>query len=73
MNNRRKEMMNSGMNRRDALRLWKEWGGTVDDRVGTGETILRHPKIPKRVIVINNRRKDAPRELTTALKRIMKA
>lgn len=64
--------MNSGMNRREALKLWVDLGGTVDERPGTGEVVCRHPKLLK-VIVINNRRKDATRELTTALKRIMKA
>lgn len=64
--------MNSGMNRRDALKLWRELGGSVDERPGTGEVVCRHPNLLK-AIVVNNRRKDATRELTTALKRIMKA
>ena len=64
--------MTSGMNLRDALRLWRKSGGTVESRKGTGEVVCRHPRL-EGVIVHNNRRKDASRELTTALKRIMKA
>ena len=64
--------MNSGMNLRAAKKLWRKAGGTVDHRPGTGQVVFRHPEHVG-IIVHNNRVKDASRELTTALKRIMKA
>lgn len=64
--------VHSGMSRHDALDLLVELGGIVCHRRGTGEVICSHPKL-KRTIVHNNRRKDASRVLTTALKYIMNA
>ncbi len=62
----------TGMNLRDALRKWEEVGGSVERRRGTGEFVCSHPGLDRRV-VLNSRRKDAPRQLTTSLKKLVAA
>lgn len=54
---------------REARQLWKRFGGTVEDIRRTGEERYRHPEI-ERPITVDKRRKDAPRKLTTALRRL---
>ncbi|MGO8753357.1 MAG: hypothetical protein ACLQNE_46060 [Thermoguttaceae bacterium] len=56
-----------GMNLRMARRLWRECGGTIEDKDGTGEEVFRHPRFD-RPITVNKRRHDAPRKLTATLR-----
>ncbi len=62
------------MSGRDNLRrvrkMWIQYGGTVEDVWRTGEERYSHPNEPK-PIKVNKRRKDTPRVLLTALRRIM--
>jgi hypothetical protein len=58
------------MNMRDARKRWRQLGGTVDNRRGTGEDVYRHPALRK-PITVNGRRKDAPRVLTRAIRRLL--
>lgn len=58
-----------GMNLRDARSLWRRLHGNVEDRRKTGEEVYRHPAMQK-PICANKRRKDAPRELTAALRQL---
>lgn len=53
-----------------ARSMWIEHGGTVEDVRRTGEERYIHPKEPK-PIKVNKRRKDTPRKLVSALRRIM--
>lgn len=55
---------------RRARRLWIEHGGTVEDVRRTGEERYVHPAESK-PITVNKRRKDTPRKLLSALRRIM--
>lgn len=55
---------------RRARRLWIEHGGTVEDIWRTGEERYTHPSEAK-PIKVNKRRKDTPRKLLAALRRIM--
>lgn len=55
---------------RRARKLWMEYGGTVEDVRRTGEERYLHPAEPK-PIKVNKRRKDTPRKLLSALRRIM--
>jgi hypothetical protein len=55
---------------RHARNMWIEHGGTVVDVRRTGEERYLHPKEPK-PIKVNKRRKDTPRKLMSALRRIM--
>lgn len=55
-----------GMNLREALKAASDMGCAVNGVHGTGEVRITHPMM-ERKIVCNNRRKDAPRELTTRL------
>lgn len=59
------------LNLREARQLWKRFGGTVEDIRRTGEERYRHPSI-ECPITVDKRRKDAPRKLTTALRRLAK-
>jgi hypothetical protein len=59
----------TGMNLRDAIRSWKRCGGTVEPRHRTGELVCLHPAMARKILV-NGRRKDAPRILTTSLKKV---
>lgn len=59
----------TGMNLREALSTARGLGCTIAQIRGTGELIVSHPQVERRV-VINRRRKDAPRELTTMLRRL---
>lgn len=54
-----------GMSARNALRAWNELGGTVESRRGTGESLLRHPRLARPLLV--GRSKTATRALTQAL------
>ena len=56
-------------NLRIARRLWRSLGGSVEDVPRTGEERYTHPRLA-RPITVNKRRKDAPRKLVTALRRI---
>jgi hypothetical protein len=49
--------------------LWRGLGGQIDDVRRTGEERYSDPKL-KRTITVNKRRKDAPRKLVTALRRL---
>ena len=57
----------NGMNRRELDRIILELGGTIDYPRRTGDALYRHCAVPHPVRV-NNRRKDAPRELVALLK-----
>ncbi len=54
---------------REARGLWKLFGGLVEDVRRTGEERYSHPNI-ERPITVNKRRKDAPRKLAVALRRL---
>jgi hypothetical protein len=54
------------MNLRDALRAARDLGCCIRQINRTGEIIVSHPSVDRR-IVVNSRRKDAPRELTALL------
>ena len=54
---------------RETRELWKSLGGAVKDIRRTGEERYSHHSLP-RSIKVNKRRKDAPRKLVTALRRI---
>lgn len=60
-----------GMDMRDALRAWAAAGGSVEPVYRTGEIRLRHPAIPL-PLRLNGRRKDTPRCLTSALRKIVR-
>ena len=55
---------------REARKLWRRCGGEVAGILGTGEERYSHPEI-ERSIRVNKRKKQAPRKLTTALRRIL--
>lgn len=57
-------------NLREMRNVWKSLGGTVEDVRGTGEERYSHPRIP-RPITVNKRRKDTPRKLITAFRKII--
>lgn len=57
-------------NLRDARELWRGFGGDIEDIRRTGEERYVHPSI-ERPIKVNKRRKDTPRKLVTALRRIV--
>lgn len=54
----------NGMNRRELDTIFYELGGTIEYPRRTGEAIYRHPCSP-RPVRVNNRRKDATRELVS--------
>lgn len=62
------------MSGRDNLRLvrkmWIENGGYIEDVRRTGEERYTHPREMK-PIKVNKRRKDTPRKLLSALRRII--
>lgn len=60
-----------GMDMSDALTELELLGATVEDVKGTGEIIVKHPAIP-RWMRVNYRRKDAPRCLTHAIRKLSK-
>lgn len=62
-------MTYSGMRLLRARRLWRQCGGVVEDRKGTGEEVYSHPAL-HRAIAVNKRRHDAPRTLTAALRKL---
>lgn len=61
--------VSSGMNRRDLDAVLEELGGTVDTVPRTGEVRYRHPNIPEQPKA-DGRRKDAPRHLTSFVRRV---
>lgn len=73
-NLRRSGMMESkiatGMSLRKALYIAQQMDCRVNCRCGTGELIISHPEMGKRIRV-NARRKDAPRSLTKFLMRVL--
>ena len=56
---------------RHARRIWESLGGRVEDVRRTGEERYSHPGL-SRSIKVNKRRKDVPRKLFAAIKRIEK-
>lgn len=54
---------------RDVRWYWLQFGGIVTDVRRTGEERYSHASI-ERPITVNKRRKDAPRKLVTALRRV---
>ena len=63
------EHAHPGMSRRQAVRLARRLGCTVEAVRGTGELRLRHPAW-SRALRFNRRRKDAPRPVALALRRL---
>jgi hypothetical protein len=61
-----KKQPRHGMNLRDALRAARDLGCSIRSVNRTGEIIVSHPSCAQR-IVVNSRRKDAPRALTAFL------
>lgn len=57
-------------NLREVRKLWPKFGGIVADIRRTGEERYSHPRI-ERPIKVNKRRKDTPRKLMTAFRRII--
>lgn len=57
-------------NLRNTRKLWRNFGGDVEDVRRTGEERYSHPSI-ERPIKVNKRRKDTPRKLVAALRRIV--
>jgi hypothetical protein len=55
---------------RKARKLWRECGGEAADIPRTGEERYSHPAL-ERPITVNKRKKQAPRKLTSALRRIL--
>ena len=62
--------LNSGCNLRIALDHGRRLGCQVDHLVRTGEQVIRHASVPRRVR-FNSRRKDAPRAVVTFLRHVM--
>jgi hypothetical protein len=62
--------VSSGMKLKAAARLWKRAGGVVRSKNATGEWVFSHPLVTK-PICVNCRKKDAPRALTSTLRRIV--
>ena len=65
-----KDRVSTGMSLRKALHIARYMGCRVNCRNGTGEIMISHPEIGKRVRV-NGRRKDAPRSFTSFLVDVM--
>lgn len=61
--------ISTALSLRDARWHWLQLGGVVTDVRRTGEERYSHPNI-QRPITVNKRRKDAPRKLVTALRRV---
>ena len=59
-----------GMALLDVEREWRHLGGAVSNRRGTGELVFTHPAVDEQ-IVVNGRRKDAPRELVTRMRKLV--
>jgi len=59
----------TGMNLREGLTLFMSLGGVVEGKRRTGELRLRHPRLSK-AVVVSCRRKDCPRPMTVALRRL---
>lgn len=57
----------NGMNRRELDRIFSELGGTIEYPRRTGDALYRHRSVPQPVRV-NNRRKDATRELVALVR-----
>lgn len=50
-------------------KIWRSLGGDVKDLSGTGEEIYSHPSLDY-TFKVNKRRKDTPKKLLTALRRL---
>ena len=59
-------------NKDRARKMWEELDGDVRDRRRTGEECYTHPELA-RPIIVNKRRKDTPRVLLLALRRLLKS
>lgn len=68
----KKPSITSGINLTDALEIARGLGFTIEPVRRTGEQRMTHPAFAKPV-TFNARRKDAPREITQAIRRIAKA
>lgn len=55
---------------RKARELWRTHGGMVDDVRRTGEERYTHPAL-LHSIKVNKRRKDAPKKLVSAIRRLV--
>jgi hypothetical protein len=60
-----------GINLRDAINIARKLGCSAMPKHRTGEYTLRHSAVAGR-IVFNGRRKDAPREVTQWLRRLVR-
>lgn len=60
--------INNNLSMRDAIRLWKQSGGTVEVAYRTGEYVFAHPSAQR--FRANCRRKDATRSVIKWLRRI---
>jgi hypothetical protein len=58
-----------GMNLKAAIRVFESFGGSIFPRRRTGELVCRH-EANNGDIVVNGRRKSAPRVLTKNLKKL---
>ena len=65
----KKEVVSSGVNLSDALDVARDLGFTIESVRRTGEGRISHPALTKPV-KFNLRRKDAPREVTQAIRRV---
>lgn len=61
----------NGVKQDEAKRLWRALGGTVCARRRTGETVWRHPKLI-RPIVMSNRRKDVSATIWSAIQKLQR-
>ncbi len=67
-----RRLVSSGLNRRDLYAFAREHNCRVQHVRRTGEVRLSHPLVPESVLV-NNRRKDASRQATTFVRKVVKA
>ncbi len=59
----------SAPNLREVRGDWRKEGGSIEDIPGTGEERYSHPQL-ERPITVHKGRKDSPRKLMTALRRV---
>lgn len=62
----------SGANLRDCIRFAEQRGCVVEPRNATGEIVFSHVNV-RGCVVVNRRRKDAPRSLTQWLRKVVAA
>ena len=66
----RSQYVQIGLSLRMARVIWRSFGGQVENVCGSGEERYSHPLV-ERPITVNKRRKDAPKKLIVALRRIV--